>query len=89
MDRQRTAEDKPQPWERQKYETSRSFAAFCLYRDLGPGRSIEAAIRLHAGYKSKKKTDGEDGSIGLPKIIGWRERARGIASRTELGVKNE
>lgn len=32
-------------WERQPGETSRAYAAFCSYRDLGPRRSLAAAYR--------------------------------------------
>jgi len=28
-------------WERQKDESSKAYAAFCIYRDMGPDRSIE------------------------------------------------
>lgn len=30
----------PEPWEQQEGETSRAYEAFCVYRDLGPNRSI-------------------------------------------------
>lgn len=30
----------PEPWERQKGETSRAYEAFCTYRDMGASRSI-------------------------------------------------
>lgn len=30
----------PEPWERQKGETSRAYEAFTVYRDMGPDRSI-------------------------------------------------
>lgn len=39
------------PWERKENETSKAFAAFCAYRDLGPGRSISKA---HATVKPRQ-----------------------------------
>ena len=30
----------PEPWERQPEETAKPFEAFCIYRDLGPERSL-------------------------------------------------
>lgn len=33
-------ENTPQPWERQTEETPKPFEAFCLYRDMGPERSL-------------------------------------------------
>ncbi len=32
-----------QAWTRRPGETSAAYAAFCTYRDLGPGRSLDAA----------------------------------------------
>jgi hypothetical protein len=41
----------PVPWDRQPNESSKAFAAFCLYLDLGPQRSVAKAYRLHTGRK--------------------------------------
>lgn len=30
----------PEPWERQPEETAKPFEAFCVYRDMGPDRSL-------------------------------------------------
>lgn len=35
------------PWEKQLRESSRAFAAFAIYRDLGLGRSISKASQAH------------------------------------------
>lgn len=43
-----------QPWERREGETSKAFAAFCVYRDLGPSRSVEKAYRQGIGRESAK-----------------------------------
>ncbi len=32
----------PEPWERQQEETSKAYEAFCIYRDMGPDRSMRA-----------------------------------------------
>jgi hypothetical protein len=44
--------DEPQPWDRVEGETPRAYAAFCVYRDLGPGRQLCEATRIH--YSGKK-----------------------------------
>lgn len=31
-------------WERQKNESSKAYAAFCIYRDLGTERSLDKAL---------------------------------------------
>ncbi len=32
-----------QAWTRRPGETARAYECFCIYRDLGPGRSLDAA----------------------------------------------
>jgi bacteriocin-like protein len=37
------------PWDRLPGESSKAYAAFCIYRDLGPRRSIDEASRIYHG----------------------------------------
>lgn len=48
------AESAPQ-WDRQPGESSRAFAAFVAYRDLGPSRSIDSAWRAAQTKQAAKK----------------------------------
>jgi hypothetical protein len=59
-------------WERLPGESSKAYAAFCLYRDLGPRRSIEEASRL---YHGKPTLD------GAPRDTARGRRASGLIRR--------
>lgn len=45
----------PMPWERQPGETSRAWAAFCVYRDLGPRRTLDEVDRRLYGPRSDER----------------------------------
>ena len=48
-----------QAWTRRPGETSTAYAAFCIYRDLGPGRSLDAAYAQAQGLqKGDKRASG-------------------------------
>jgi hypothetical protein len=47
-----TREDR-EPWERQLGESSRAFAAFCMYRDMGPKRNLRGVARLYYEHKTR------------------------------------
>lgn len=39
-----TDRKQPKPWERRDTDTDKSWAAFCVYRDMGAGRSLQGVI---------------------------------------------
>jgi hypothetical protein len=60
------------PWEQQPGESARAFGAFCLYRDLGPRRSLRAAAAAFYGRTSAASERQVD---KWSRAFGWVERA--------------
>jgi hypothetical protein len=64
------------PWEQLPGESAKAYAAFCLYRDQGPNRSIEATSRLyhsHAAPRGSQTAQGRRrGASG--QIRNWAQR---------------
>lgn len=56
------AQNNTKPWKRLPTETSKQYNAFCIYRDLGPGRSIQ------------KVANKRSGSGGLSKLKEWSSK---------------
>lgn len=50
------------PWERQKSESSKSFAWFCEYRDLGPARTLQKVVNK----LTNEQTKGDNGEKSVP-----------------------
>lgn len=49
---------KPDPWEQQPGESSKSFAQFCIYRDMGVDRSIDKVLQ-ETGLKNDRNLKGK------------------------------
>src|SRR5262245_50270979 len=80
----------PFPWERQPGESATAFAAFVIFRDLGPRRSLDEASRI---YHRKPGQEPEQNQTGPKKRKSgqirlwyqrWRWRARAEAYDAEL-----
>src|SRR6476646_124457 len=75
--------DKPdnrQPWAQQLGETAESFAAFMVYRDIGPARSLAEAQRLKEKFQNgRKRATRKRGASGCNKRRSrrwnWGDRA--------------
>ena len=85
------------PWERREDETPKAYAAFCVYRDLGPARrSIDAAYR--ASKAQVGENGGESGATGKrapshwekwSSDFDWVKRAEAYDSHMELLRRKE
>lgn len=69
------------PWERLEAESSKSFAAFCIYRDIGPERSISEAYRQWVD-DSTKKAPQRFFTLWASEFR-WRERAQAYDDHCE------
>lgn len=47
-------DEKNQNWDRQQGESSKAYAAFCAYRDLGINRSVMKVVETYAGLYGKR-----------------------------------
>ena len=73
----------PEPWERQKGETSRAFEAFAVYRDMGAGRSINKT----AQKLSKNRTTIADWSTKyewVKRVAAWDAEQDRIARQNQI-----
>ena len=71
-------------WERQKNESSKAYAAFCVYRDLGPERSLDKAL----SEANKKPTNRRHWSRWMEKYR-WYERAQAYDDYIERKKRKE
>ena len=71
-------------WRRREGETAKAYAAFCLYRDLGSGRSLEKArqaLGKSSGYIRQLETWSSRSA--------WQERCRTYDAFLELLSRRE
>ena len=71
------------PWTRLDGETAVAYAAFCVYRDLGPGRSLDAAYRKHKGQQKGNKRATGHWTRWYSKFD-WKTRAEAYDAHLEL-----
>ncbi|HQK35170.1 MAG TPA: hypothetical protein PK074_10615 [Spirochaetales bacterium] len=74
----------PEIWERQPYESSKAYAAFCIYRDLGTERSLDKALAA----ANKKPTNRRHWARWMDKY-NWLERARAYDDYLERKKREE
>lgn len=80
----------PEPWERRENETSKAYEAFCVYRDMGPDRSMRATAErlgksqgLMEGWSAKhewvnRASLWDDEQDRIEREIAQREQAKAI-----------
>ncbi len=66
------------PWDKQPRESNEAYAAFCVYRDLGPSRTLAAAYRAYREGTQKRlrgtfSDDASDKSTGLQVPGSWKK----------------
>lgn len=61
----------PRPWDQLEEETPKAYAAFCVFRDLGPARLLCEAIRIHYSGRSCQRHVND-----WKRIYRWDERVR-------------
>lgn len=74
-------------WTRRDDETSRSFECFCVYRDLGPSRSLAEAYRQETGKKQARQPSGT--WTGWYAANDWKKRAEAYDAFLEESVRKE
>jgi len=78
-----------QPWERQPEESARAYAAFCLYLNLGPQRSIQKAFEAKSAPNAPQKRPVNGTWKAWCSRFRWTERARDYSLHLELIARQE
>jgi hypothetical protein len=62
------------PWEALPGESSKAYRAFCLYRDMGPNRSLDQASRDYHRRSDQPTNGSERKTRASGTIRGWAQR---------------
>lgn len=73
-------------WEKREDETSKAFAAFVVYRDLGPGRSYDKAYRAAKG-QNKRQASGRWREWAAK--FDWLKRAQDYDAHIDLQTRQK
>lgn len=73
----------PEPWERQKGETSRAYEAFTVYRDMGAGRS-QAKTSQKLGKNSRTIADWSTKYEWVKRVAAWDAEQDRIARQAQI-----
>ena len=79
-------------WERQKSESSKAYAAFCAYRDMGAGRSLTNIVQIVHGAIPEGKRKAKRGRFEIwSSKYGWVARVEAYDDYLEskLRLDNE
>lgn len=73
----------PEPWERQKGETSRAYEAFAAYRDLGPNRS-QSKTSKKLGKNSRTIADWSTKYDWVKRAAAWDAEQDRLARQAQI-----
>ena len=82
----------PEQWEKQEHETSKAYAAFCAYRDMGTNRSLTKTVTaIYGDLTHTKTTTKHRGLATWSSKYGWvaRVEAYDVYLETKERYENE
>ncbi len=76
-------------WDRQTGEGAKAYASFCIYRDMGRNRSIDASYRAEKGHSEGSKRKAPRRWLTWSSANSWIERAQQYDLYLELLARQE
>ena len=78
------------PWEKQDHETSKAYAAFCAYRDMGTNRSLTNIVQIVHGDIPEGKRKAKRGRFEIwSSKYGWVARVEAYDDYLEAKSRKE